>query len=229
MKIAICDDDIRDIEQLSGNIKKNSIEHEIIEFLSPEFFLRRIYEGEHFDLLFLDVQMPEYNGWDIARELKQSKLKVFIIMVTVHSEYIYDCFDRVDWFLPKPVSQEKVNQILNNAAERLYPMVFEFQSDGKTVSLTAPEILYFEVKRNTLTVHTMGGQHDLRLPLKKVREKLVGCPQFVQIHYSYIINLDHYISTKGQQISLKNNVEINLSRTYRDSFLSALSEYVRGM
>ena len=228
MKIAICDDEIRDIEQLKRSIQFHSNEHEIVEFLSPELFLKRFYGGEHFDILFLDVQMPGYDGWEIAKELKQSLLKVFIVMVTVHSEYIYSCFDRVDWFTPKPVSTEMVKQILNNAADRLFPKVFEFQTDEKTILLTAPEILYFEVKRNTLTIYTKRESYKIRLSLRKAKDMLGGFPQFIQVHGSYIINLDHYDKIKEQYIFMKNNAEIKLSRTYRSFFFSALSEYTRG-
>lgn len=228
MKIAICDDDIRDIEHLRKSIQAHSDTHQINEFLSADVFLKRIYGGEQFDLLFLDVQMPNADGWEIARELKQAKHKIFIAMVTVHGEYIFDCFDRVDWFAPKPIPQEKVFQILNSAQERLFPMVFEFQANNSGIVLTAPEIIYFEVQRNTLFVHTTGGCHETRLPLKKAKELLVGCPQFVQTHGSFIINLDHYDGIKGSYIIMKNQAEIKLSRTFRNSFYKALPRYARG-
>lgn len=228
MKIAICDDDIRDIEYLRKSIQTCSDKHEIIEFTSAKEFLEHIYGGEHFDLLFLDVQMPGYDGWEIARELKREKYKVFIAMVTVRGEYIYDCFDRVDWFAPKPISEEKVRQILNSAMERLFPIAFEFQTDKLTIVLTAPEVIYFEVRRNTLFIHSTGGNYEVRLSLKKVKVMLKGYSQFVQTHSSFIINLDHYNGVKGSYIILKNQEEIKLSRTYRDSFYAALSEYIRG-
>lgn len=227
MKIAICDDDIRDLKHLSKNIKAHSDTHEIIEFLSADVFLKQIYGGEKFDILFLDVQMPYADGWEIAKELKQAKHKIFIAMVTVHGEYIFDCFDRVDWFAPKPISQEKVCQILNSAQDRLFPKVFEFQTDNLKIALIAPEIIYFEVQRNTLFVHTTGGCHETRLSLKKAKEMLAGCSQFAQTHSSFIINLDHYDRIKGSYITLKNQKEIKLSRTFRESFYKELSEYVR--
>ena len=227
MKIAICDDDVSDIKHLSKSIKAHFDTHEIIEFLSVDAFLKQIYSGESFDILFLDVQMPNANGWEIAKKLKQAKHKIFIAMVTVHGEYIFDCFDRVDWFAPKPVSQEKVSQILNSAQERLFPRVFELQTDNLKIALIAPEIIYFEIQRNTLFVHTTGGCHKTRLSLKKAKEMLVGCSQFVQTHSSFIINLDHYDRITGSYITLKNQKEIKLSRTFRDSFYKVLSEYVR--
>lgn len=228
MKIAICDDDIRDIENLRRNIYAHSDAHEIIEFLSAEPFLKRIYRGEPFDLLFLDVQMPDSDGWEIAKELKQEKHKIFIAMITVHGEYIFDCFDRVDWFAPKPISLEIVCKILNRAQDLLYPTAFKFQKDKLEIALTAPEIMYFEVCKNTLYIHSTGECHEVRLSLKKAKSMIEGYTQFVQTHNSFIINLDHYSHLKDSFIILKNKEEIKLSRTYRNLFYKALSEYVRG-
>ena len=228
MKIAICDDDIRDIENLRENIRSSSEKHEIIEFISAKKFLDRIYDGEHFDLLFLDVQMPDSDGWEIAKKLKQAKFKIFIAMVTVHGEYIFDCFDRVDWFAPKPVSLERVRKILDNATDRLFPMAFKFQTDKLEIALTTPEIIYFEIQRNTLLVHSIRGCYEVRLSLKKAKNMIEGCTQFAQIHNSFIINLDYYDRIKGAYVILKNQEEIKLSRTYRNSFYKALSEYVEG-
>lgn len=227
MKIAICDDDIRDIAYLSKSIQFHSSEHEIVEFLSAQTFLKKIYDGEQFDLLFLDVQMPDSDGWAIAKGLKRAKQKIYIAMVTVHGDYIFDCFDRVDWFAPKPITKEKVWKILDSAQERLYPVVFEFQTERITISLTAPEIIYFEVQRNTLFVHSSRGSYEVRLSLKKAKEMICTYQQFVQTHSSFIINLDYYSGMESTYIILKNQERIKLSRTFRASFFKALAEYVR--
>lgn len=229
MKIAICDDDARDIAHLRESIVSHSDKHEIIEFLSAKPFLERFYSGEHFDLLFLDVHMPDSDGWEIAKDLMMAKRRVFIAMVTVHGEYIYDCFDRVNWFAEKPVSRERVWQILTNAQEQLYPKVFEFQTEGITVSLSLPEIRHLEVRRNLLYVHTFDKCYEVRMPLKKAKEALKDFPSFAQTHNSFIVNLHHYNCIKEQSVVLNNQVEITLSRTYRASFLEALEKHIRGV
>lgn len=125
------------------------------------------------------------------------------------------------------MSKEKVAQILDKASEKLFPKVFEFQTDKFTLLLTAPEIVFFEVRRNTLDVHSMNGCHEVRLSLKKVKEMLADFPQFVQTHGSFIVNLDYYNGTKDGYIILSNGHEVKLSRTFRNSFFEALSAHVR--
>lgn len=128
MKIAICDDDIRDIEIIRNHILAHKNQHEILEFTSAVPLLKRIYCGEHFDLLFLDVQMSDSDGWELAKDLKKGKIRLFIAMVTVMGEYINECFNRVDWFAEKPVTLEKTHMIIDIAFEKLYPNAFEFQT-----------------------------------------------------------------------------------------------------
>lgn len=229
MKIAICDDNINDIMALCQSITAHNAQHEIHKFISPAPFLERIFAGESFDLLFLDVQMPDGDGWEIAKQLKLARCNVYIAMVTVLGEYIYDCFDRVDWFTPKPFTQEKVFKILDNAEAKLYPKVFSFEIDHVAISLTAPEIVYFEVSHNNLFINTLTARYSVRLSLKSALSMLEGCKQFVQIHCSYVLNISHYKTIEGSDIILCDGTRLRLTRTYRNSFFKALSDYIRGV
>jgi len=82
-KIAICDDDLRDIETIRSHVISHKNQHDVFEFNSGKTLLEKIHSNEHFDLLFLDVQMPDSDGWSIAEYLKKSKTKLFVAMVTV--------------------------------------------------------------------------------------------------------------------------------------------------
>ena len=228
MKIAICDDNRDDIDIIKAHINSQRLVHEIIEFTSALPFIKRIYDGEHFDLLFLDVQMPDSDGWEIAKELKQRKVKVFIVMITVLDGYIFDCFDRVDWFVPKPASAEKIKKIIECACQKLNPKVLEFKANGIAVSLTAQEIIYFEVQHNDLHIHSVHSLYKTRLSLCELENLLSEMLCFARVHQSFIINLNHYEKKEGNDLILKNGQKLALSRSYRNTFFNALADYVRG-
>jgi DNA-binding LytR/AlgR family response regulator len=227
MKIAICDDDPNDIATIRKHILAHSLSHEIIEFTSPEPLLRRIYGNEFFDLLFLDVQMPNSDGWEIAKALKQSKIKLFIAMVTVVGEYINDCFDRVDWFAEKPVSGDKIHKIVDFAHGELYPKAFEFKTDIAAVSLTAPEIIYVEVNRNDLYIHTTNRIYKLRLSLTEFESMISPMRRFARIHRSYILNLSFLDKVDGDVVIIKNGERLPISRNGKKIFFEALEHYIR--
>lgn len=228
MKIAICDDNIKDIEILRHYILAHDPSHEVHEFTSSIQFLNTVFANNEFELVFLDIQMPDLDGWSIAKELKQARCRIYIAITTVLGDYIYDCFDRVDWFTPKPFTQEKIFKILDNAMEKLHPPVFGFEAEHVRIALTAPEILYLEVRRNDLLINTYKKCFSIRMPLKSALSILSPYNQFVQIHNSYVINLLHYKEFDGSDIVLKNGVHLRLTRTYRKHFFETLSEYIRG-
>ena len=227
MKIAICDDDRSEIEKIKSNILTHTISHEIIEFTSAIPFLNQIEAGEQFDLLFLDVQMPDADGWKIAKQLKDTKTKIYIAMVTVMGDYIYDSFDRVDWFAAKPVSPERLHMILDNAQNKLFPTVLNFQKDNISIELTAPEIRYIEVFQNNLFIHTSNEPLKLRMTMSEIKAMLSNTPCFVQTHRSYIVNLDYYDRIDDMDIVLSTDMRVPLSRGNRKNFLKLLGEYIR--
>jgi Response regulator of the LytR/AlgR family len=227
MKIVICDDDKNEIAKIKSNIITHSINHEIIEFTSPIMLLRYIETKEQFDLLFLDIQMPDADGWQIAKQLKESKTKIYIAMITVMGDYIYNCFDRVDWFAAKPVSIEKLHMILDNAQNKLFPTVLNFQRDNISIRLTAPEISYIEVSQNNLFIHTTSEVLKIRMTITEVKTILSNVSRFVQTHRSYIVNLDYYNKMNKMDIILSTGAIIPLSRGNKKNFLKSLGEYIR--
>ena len=228
MKIAICDDERNDRDVIKSHIKTHNTEHTVVEFACANQLLKQLSSGKHYDLLFLDVQMPNSDGWEIARLLKESKLKIFIAMITVLSDYMRQCFDRVDWFTPKPASMEDIHMILDAAQKKLFPIAFHFQSEKMSLELTAPEIWYAEVKINNVFIHTITNIYRIRKPLKEIKEQLSAFPFFVQSHQSYIVNLEHFHKICGNEVILKNGSRIPLSRGYKADFFNALAEFIKG-
>lgn len=227
MKIVICDDEINDRSVIESHIKSHNLEHHITQFESAIPFIEQVSKGVHYDVLFLDVQMPDSDGWEVAQQLKLSKTQIYVAMITVMSDYVFHCFDRVDWFAPKPVSKERIHQILENAQEKLFPKIIKFKSNKISFELTAPEILYIEVQLNNAYVHTFDREYKARIPLKEIKEMLSGFPCFVQTHHSYIINLDHYVNLVKNDIVLKTGIRVPISRNWRENFFKSINEFIK--
>ena len=227
MKIAICDDDPNEIATIRSHIESHKMSHEIHEYTSAKPFLRLIGQGGCCDLLFLDIQMPDSSGWEIANDLKKSKTKIYIAMVSMFGDYMEYCFDRVDWFAQKPVTQEKIHLILDKAHEKLFPISFEFQSGGANISLCIAEILYFEVWHNDLAINTFNKKYNCRMPLGEVLKKTAGMPCFVQTHRSFVINLDFFKEIKGNDVLLKNGQIIPLSKSLKKAFMLGYANYLK--
>ena len=120
-------------------------------------------------------------------------------------------------------------QIIDDAEVKLSPKVFLFKAERTQLALSSQEIVYIEVNHNNLTFHTLTDCHSIRMTLKSARAILSVSSQFVQIHNSFIINLAYYKCMDSSDIVLQNGLRLRLTRTYRNLFFLALSEYVRGV
>jgi DNA-binding LytR/AlgR family response regulator len=221
MKIAICDDDPEDIEVINNHILAHVSFHEIIKFTSPKPFLLRVYSGEHFDILFLDVHMPDSDGWEIAKQLKESNIKLFIAMVTISKEYINNCFDRVDWFAYKPITAQTVHKIIDFAYAGFYQPVVEFRNGMSDVVLTVAEIIYAEILKNDLCIHTVNRTYKLRSTLMEFEKKLARIRCFTKIHRSYILNMSFLVKIEGYCVHLKNGETLPVSRSRKKTLHDA--------
>jgi len=226
MRVAICDDEPKDRTTIRNFVDTHSAEHKIFEFDSAKPLIKHIDNNENcFDILFLDIQMPEPSGWDLAKQLKLKKNKIYIAMITINENYVQECFDRVDWFAVKPVTENKIHKILKNAYEKLFPLVFEFSlGNNETLVLEAPEIIYFESRNNYVYVNTIDKVYKVRETLKNIMKQCTS-GEFASPHRSYLINLDYY-KKKDSQILLKNGDTIPLSRHKSKGFFNEMRDYV---
>jgi DNA-binding LytR/AlgR family response regulator len=227
MRIAICDDEIADIAVLRAHIASHPMEHEVTEYASAIPLMKHIEEKVRYDVVFLDIQMPDADGWAIAKQLKQSKIRTYIAIVSVMNDRMQLSFDRADWFASKPVTEERIHQILDHAREKLYPKALSVVSDGITVTVGIPEIYYIEVRGNYIFIHTLTEVYRVRESLSGIKRALSDFPCFAHTHKSYIINLEHYFSIEAMEIVMYAGKRVPLSRNHKRGLIDALMEYGR--
>jgi len=226
MKIAICDDKKNDIDHLKSCIESYPQKQEIYEFKLAADLLYSFVEGEHFDILFLDINLPDANGWVLAKELKQSFKKIFIILISVVGTYIFDSFDRSSWFIVKPISVKRTHQILDHVTNELFPNNIKFENGIEIYEINPAVIIYAEVTHNNTIIHTLTKKYKIRMSLTDFILK-TNQLYFVKTHKSFVINIRFYKSLSNNDIILKNGTYIPLSRNMRKQFLEELREYAR--
>ncbi len=187
------------------------------------------------DLLFLDIEMPELSGLDFIKSLKHPPK---IILVTAYRDYALDAFDLdvLDYLL-KPVSFERLLQALDKfyesfqSRENVIPSTNEsntntaqflqIKADKKTVRIPLQNILYIESMKDYQKIHTVGGNTVTQMSLKSILEKLPD-NLFMQIHRSFIINLDKIDSFTSNSIEIKKQ-ELPIGRMYRAALFAQLN------
>jgi two-component system LytT family response regulator len=202
------------------------------------------------DLVFLDVQMPGMDGFDVVENLEPANLPA-IVFVTAHDGHAIRAFEihALD-FLLKPFDQTRFEKALERARgqltrtqqgpvidsrivslleelheERKYPERLIVKSSGRVFFVRTEEIDWVEASGNYVKIHTKNEAHLLRESMKNMEAKL-DPKTFVRIHRSAIVNIDRIKELEpwfhGEYIVImRDGTRLTASRVFSDR-LSAL-------
>lgn len=235
-RCAVCDDNEADAAFVVSLIEKWAKENwnkevfsiegfSIKIFSSAEAFLFTYEENQDFDLLFLDIEMDGMSGVELARKLRQMGAGLQIVFITGYMDYISEGYDvEALHYLMKPVTGEKLGEVLDRAMERL-------KTRQREMVLTLPDgivrvplytIRYIEVLKNYVTVHAAEA-YSMKNTLNELKKGLDA--SFFQIHRSYIAGLRYVKRVTKTEVILKDNTTLPLSRKLYNDLNQALIHY----
>ena len=192
-------------------------------------------KSERPDLVFLDVRMPERDGFDVLAALNPGHSSA-VIFVTAHDEYAVRAFDinAVDYLL-KPFDRERFQRARDRAklhlhqkqADTKYLGRMVVRSRGSIFFLKTAEVDWIGAEGNYVRLHVKHESHLVRGTIAGLEAQL-DPQQFVRIHRSQIVNIDRIRELRpwwhGEyHVLLKDGTQLTLSRSYRDRLHSSLT------
>jgi two-component system LytT family response regulator len=188
------------------------------------------------DLVFLDVQMPECDGFDVL-ELLGADLPQTIIFVTAYDEYALRAFEAgaLDYLL-KPFDDARFRRALHRAKDKLAHYApsqtqlakrLVVRSPGQLLFVNTSDIDWIEAASYYACLHVGRDTHIIRRTLAEL-ERDLGEEQFIRIHRSIIVNLERIhgleLQTSGEyEVVLKSKDRLRLSRRYRKRLQERMS------
>jgi two-component system LytT family response regulator len=207
-------------------------------------------ERDRIDLVLLDIQMPELDGF-AALELVDSRRRPVVIFVTAYDEYALRAFEAhaIDYLL-KPFDRPRFEQALDRArrmlsaddrhqqdsqlkalladyhARKRHITRFPIKENGRILFVKAEEIDYVEAAGNYVCLHVRGESYILRDKLGDVEARL-DPERFVRIHRSTIVNVERIQELRpwfhgDYQVLLHDGTELMLSRGRREQLEKVL-------
>jgi two-component system LytT family response regulator len=196
------------------------------------------------DLVFLDVQMPELDGFDVIASVGPDKMPP-VIFVTAFDDYAVNAFEvgAIDYLL-KPVDQARFSQTLERATRRVAGRSAQpdlaaqlsglldrvaradvsddrigVKVQGKIVFLDADEIYWIQARDDIARVHLVDSAYDVREPLTHLEARLPA-NRFLRVHRSAIVNTSKVRAAEpfdqgDQLLILRNGKRITTGRSYR--------------
>ena len=220
MRIAVCEDNnivAAFMEDYIASMEAENIEYEI--FTSGDDLIHYMeQENVTFNILFMDIEMPGRNGIETSVYVREKDKNAIIIFITDHKEYVYKVFDVLPFrFLIKPVTREALNLVMKKAFEHfnLTKQVFFFKQNKTQLQVAFDEIIYFEGNLRKVRLVTTGGEYDFYGKISEVVKKLDG-NLFLQIHNSYIVNMDQIRKISESVVLLKSGTTLPISKKYRE-------------
>lgn len=211
VRIALCDDDsyfLRRFQRTLWQVFQNKAER-IDCFTNSKDLLNSETE---YDLLFLDIDMPEISGIDIANNYKNRE--AIVVFVTNRESLVFEAYNSTDsfGFIRKSHIKEDFYAIIKRLNKNKSAIsTLTIKNAGKIVKVKYSEIIYIEKLVNNVIIHTVKGVYSERNTISAL-EKLLSDYGFVRCHIGYIVNLDYIILIDSTEIILNNSERIPLSR-----------------
>ncbi len=206
--------------------------------------------AEHPDLVFLDVQMPELDGFEVIKALSAEDLPA-IVFVTAFDEYAIRAFEvnAIDYLL-KPINPARFERAVRRAIDRLqqsnareperklfdfverwraeqqYATRFVVRSGSKLSFVRVSDVDWIDTADNYVRLHVSGREHLVRDTLKSVESQLHP-EMFIRVHRSIIINLDRVETVEpyfhGEYVvTMKDGAKLTTSRSYSERLRTLL-------
>ncbi len=231
-RIALVDDEKIFTNQIEEYIRQyqaeNSAEFQVSVFHSSTEFIASFQK--EYDLILLDVEMPELNGMELAHKIREVDEQVVLMFITNMAQYAIHGYSvgALD-FVTKPINYYtfamKLTRALKRVPKKESTSILLTMADG-VKRIDIKQIYYLEVQNRLLHYHTEEGEFVVRGSLQAAEERLSGHP-FEKCNHWYLVNLMH-VKEVRKNIVVVGSHELEISRRNKTSFLKALTDYMGG-
>jgi len=251
IKSILIDDEPRGLSSLQKLLEFHCPEVEVMQTCRRASEAKAAIEQLHPELIFLDIEMPGKNGFELLDEIPQIDFE--IIFVTAYNDYTTQALhlSAVDYLL-KPVDENLLIQAVKRAVKRIgsntdkqpvETFLHNMQQAGamQKMRLCIPfsrgfqvvdiqKIIYIEASGNYSNIHFTDRPMICASKTIHEYETLLEDCNFVRVHKSYVVNLDHiaeYIKGEGGNVIVTGGTEIEVSRRKKDLLMRKMKEYYK--
>ena len=242
MRVAICDDNENMIiflkSALYGLFKQYLTDFEIISFNSGASLIDA-YRENRFDVIFLDIDMPRFTGFDVAKAIRDDLSKCCIVFISSHSELVYDSFDFQPFDFIRKALNESLDEKLSQVVKKIIfhnkqSEVFIFEDEFlRKYRIPVRNIIYLESEKHYINYYVVGESTPFKLRATiKESEARFEKYDFIRIHKGYIINLRYvdFIDRGKDEIQLKEiSVRLPISRNLKKEIIDKYKLYLRNL
>ncbi len=234
INIAICDDNSNELQHIQHIILQESKDLRVI----PETYLYMdgkkavdliCSKKEEFDILFLDIDMPEITGLEAAKKIRDAQIEIILIFISAHEQYVFDSFQYQPFrYIRKRRMEQEIYFALKEAFATLGDKRKEMlivRAEDSEVKIYLKDIMYCETESRKLRLYMSDGKSYLiRKTIKEFYNQLNN-KNFIKIHSGCIVNVKYISGYSGFDITLDNDEHLIVSRARMKEVKSTLLKY----
>jgi DNA-binding LytR/AlgR family response regulator len=217
VKVAVIDD-----EEIQRETMKSLLENvaqmlnsqiSVVEFSSGEEFLFEILDHVDIDILFLDIEMNQVDGLEVAKHVRKVDKDMTIVFVTGFAEYAVEGYEvqALDYLL-KPIQLEKIIRVFERHLSKI-PIVQQsimLETPEGITKVALDNIVYIEANKRQCEIHLEDNSLTVNKRLKEISNEVNE--DFIQTHRSYLVNARHMNRLLKTDVECSNGDIVPVSR-----------------
>lgn len=233
VRIAICDDE-KNAVNLHEDIVKNSLQacgigYEITTYIHSRNLLCDIIDDNFFyDLILLDIEMPDVTGMELSEKIKPYLPNVKIIFITSHVEYAIDAFElSIFRYVPKNNLKVKLTTAVTDAAKLIEleaGQEYIIQTTNRLEKIPYKDIFYIQRDGKNVSIVSSAGTSKVRKSLQQVFNEL-NTSEFIFIDRGHIVNIIQIMKVSDGMAVLKNGEQLPISRSHLQEVKRQINQF----
>ena len=221
IRIALCDDEQKILDEVSNYIKKYEEKHngglEVFSFNSARALKNARDEEKSFDIFVLDVYIGDEMGTVLAKSIRRRGIESPIVFLTTSVEHAPESFETGTLrYLIKPINPIKFYEAMDAAllqAEKVGERLVKLKTESGVERINASRILFSEAHAHyQYVILEDGKQIRVRITVAELYTTLMKYDGFVRVGSAYIINLRKIRNVSTTEVCLYNNISIPIPR-----------------
>lgn len=227
MRIAVCEDDLACMTKLKCLFEQNTGYHADY-FTTGREFLQEIEEDAYYDIILLDIRLPDTLGTKMASRLKKKLPGADIVFISSFPEYVTEAFTlQVSQFLLKPLNEQLLMVELERIVRRRKKenSVWCVNSHDVLYRLMTQDIIYVESYYRHLCIQMTGQRLEISGKIADAR-KALNPNIFYLCHQGFLVNMNYIRKIEQKELVCAPDFRVPISYRRRSAFLKAYSEFM---
>ena len=230
--IAVCDDEENDRKQIREMAEEicgqERIEADFSSFSSAGALLEEIEKGGKYDLLLLDVMLPETDGIRLSEKIRESRMETEIVLISRNREMALRGYEvAAARYLAKPLDEAKLREAVLFCYQKKQSSKAVLLPSGGGIRSVFPKDIYdIEIVGRKSRVRLEREEWDTSLSISRLEEMLSG-QGFIRCHQSFLVNCRYIRSFSASEIELIDGKRIPVSKHRVREARAAFFDYMK--